>query len=380
MTSFENANKHNCILAIIDDPARLGALKNVAGSAGYVLRTAATGEAALRYFETNAVPELILLDQQLPDIDGHDLIRKIKSNAQTSHIPVIFLTDGEGAGNELDGFGIGAINYISKSTQPHLFLKKLELHLLLESQRQRIVSQQQELMLLRQQLADLHDNLQQMTDERIEAAIELKNAVLKTAADLVEYRDDATGKHINRVERYMSILLSAMQEHGIYADELRGLDIGLVVQASCFHDIGKVTTKESILLKPGKLSVAEFEEIKKHTTIGADIIERVKVGMNIQVPSNRVFFDYARDFAIAHHEQWNGNGYPYSLSGEDIPLLGRIMAIVDVYDALVSERPYKNALSHDKAVEIIMADKGKQFDPRIADAFYKVSDRFKDVG
>lgn len=369
--SDKSRQKH--ILAVDGDTNMLRTLKTVIGSAGHILSTAPNGETALRHLSTNAA-DVILLNVDLPDMSGYELIKKIKSNAVTSHVPVIFLTANDAVDEELEGLNLGAIDCIRKSTHPLLILKRIEVHILVESQNQKIVSQQQELLFHKQQLTYFNSNLQQMVDDKTEAATELKNTLLKQTAVLVEYRDDPTGRHIDRIQGYISILLDAMQEQDVYSEKLSTLDFDLVIQTSALHDVGKVAVKESILLKPGRLTDDEYEEIKKHTTIGKKIIERAQVSR-----ANQAFFEYAKTFAVSHHEQWNGKGYPYGLAGKDIPLLGRIMALADVYDALVSKRPYKNALSHEKAVDIIMADREKQFDPAISDVFFKVSDKFKDV-
>jgi putative two-component system response regulator len=162
-----------------------------------------------------------------------------------------------------------------------------------------------------------------------------------------------------------------MQKQGVYKEEMAAWDIKLVLQSAQLHDVGKIAIKDGILNKPGKLTPEEFEEIKKHTTFGGTVIDKIK-----ESTSEQAFLEYAKVFALTHHEKWDGTGYPYGLKGEEIPLLGRIMAIADVYDALVSDRPYKKAFSHEEAVQIIMDGKGTHFDPVLADLFFSVADEF----
>jgi HD-GYP domain-containing protein (c-di-GMP phosphodiesterase class II) len=221
-------------------------------------------------------------------------------------------------------------------------------------------------------LINTNIDLQQKVEEKTMMVAELQSAILKTMSELVEFRDDITGKHIERTQYYLKIMLSALQKQGIYEKEISTWDIGLVLQSAQLHDVGKIAIKDSILQKPDKLIDDEFAEIKKHTIFGEKVIEKIK-----ENTTDHSFLEYAQIVAVSHHEKWNGSGYPDGLKGEEIPLLGRIMAIVDVYDALISERPYKKALTHENAVEIIIKDRGTHFDPVLIDVFISVSDEFK---
>jgi putative two-component system response regulator len=196
--------------------------------------------------------------------------------------------------------------------------------------------------------------------------------LLKTISDLVEFRDDVTGGHVGRTGRLLEILMDAMTQFGIYNDITNAWDKQLFFQSAQLHDVGKIAIKDSILLKPGKLTPEEFDEMKKHTTFGEKIILRIE-----QDSRESVFLTQARIMASTHHEKWNGMGYPRGLSGSDIPLEGRMMAIVDVYDALVSERPYKKAFSHKDALGIIAGEAGRQFDPLLASVFVGASDKIE---
>jgi putative two-component system response regulator len=259
------------------------------------------------------------------------------------------------------------MDYITKPIQPPLLLKRIELHMLVAKQKKT----------LEQQAADLkffNDNLQKMIDEKTQNIMELQNALLKTMAELVEYRDDITGRHIERTQRGLRILLNELIANNIYEEETKDWDIEILVQSCQLHDVGKIFISDNILRKPGKLNFEEYEDMKVHTHIGKQIVEKVEM---MTKASN--FLKYAKVFAASHHEKWDGTGYPHQLKGKEIPLLGRIMAIADVYDALVSVRPYKKAYSHAEAVNIIAEESGKQFDPLLVDVFLKVAERFKDT-
>ncbi|MCL2201904.1 MAG: response regulator, partial [Oscillospiraceae bacterium] len=300
------------------------------------------------------VPDLILLDVEMPGMDGYEVLARLKANKATEHIPVIFLTALSSDDTELKGLSKGAVDYITKPFSPPLLLKRIELHL---------------------QLVDYRSNLEQLVEQKTDEVVALKNAVLRTTAELVEHRDSTTGDHIDRTQSYIKILLDASKKYDIYKEDLASLDENLVLQSSQLHDVGKISIKDSILLKTGTLTAEEFEEMKSHTTFGESII------LNIKESTAGVsdFLDYAMVFAVSHHEKWDGSGYPKGLAGEDIPLLGRIMAIADVYDALVTDRPYKKAYPHDVATSTIRDGSGSHFDPALVELFLKVSTEFEKI-
>jgi len=351
---------------LVDDDATNLAVGVRALEGHYDVLTLNSGLRLLKVLEKN-IPDLILLDIGMPEMDGIEVIKRLKSNSATAHIPVIFLTARNSTENELEGLSLGALDYISKPFSTPLLLKRIEVHLLVESQKREIATQ-------RDELINFNENLKEMVEKKTIEVSELQNAVLKTIADLVEYRDNTTGGHIERAQKYFGIMLNAMKDNGVYSEEISTWDFGLVQQSSQLHDVGKISVKDSILLKPGKLTAEEFEQIKEHTVFGEKIIAKMSEQVNDQT-----FFEYARILAFTHHEKWDGSGYPKGLKAENIPLLGRVMAIVDVYDALVSERPYKKAFSNDDAVEIITTSKGSHFDPALVDLFITVSDDFNKV-
>ncbi|MCL1849468.1 MAG: response regulator [Clostridiales bacterium] len=325
----------------------------------YNVFTVNSGSTLLRLLERR-IPDMILLDVEMPGMNGYETIKRIKSNPATSGIPVIFLTAQSASEDELEGLSLGAIDYILKPFSPVLLRKRIEMHLLVESQRHALIQ--------------FNTNLMDMVEEKTKTVVELRNAVLYTMAGLVEYRDVTTGKHIERTQAYLQILLNAIIASGLYFNEVASWDLDLVLQSAQLHDVGKISIKDDILLKPGKLTPEEFETIKGHTTNGKNIIDEIKT-----MTTEQAFLDYARVFAGSHHEKWDGSGYPEGLAGEDIPLLGRVLAIVDVYDALISDRPYKQAIPHEEAVQIILDGCGTQFDPQVIGVFKQITDLFSEI-
>ncbi|MCL2168595.1 MAG: response regulator [Defluviitaleaceae bacterium] len=304
-------------------------------------------------------PDLVLLDIEMPEMDGYEVLEKIKADTILQDIPVIFLTAHNSDENELKGFEMGALDYITKPFSPPRLLKRIEVQLLMEKQRRELIN--------------YGHNLEEMVENVTADTINLKNVFVETMADLAEHRILSSG-HLFRTQRYVGIILQTLLEKGIYAEEIRSIDIALAAQSSQLHDIGKITVSDSILSKPGPLTAAEFEEMKTHTSFGKAIIARIQS----KVVDNG-FLEYAEIFAESHHEKWDGNGYPHGLKGPEIPLLGRVMAIADVYDALVTKRPYKAAFSHETAVETIKASSGSHFDPALVEVFLSVHEQFRDV-
>jgi len=352
------ANKRKTIFLVDDDVVNLKIGKN-ALSESYNTYTINSGESMLNIM-ANVLPDLILLDVDMPGMNGYEVISKVKSDIRAANIPIIFLTAFNDEVSELKGLSVGAVDYIRKPYSPPLLLKRIEVQLLLEEQRR--------------ELQNLNNSLNEMVDAKTQTVTELKDAVLSTMAELVEYRDEITGGHISRTQKYVRVLVKSMIEHEVYKDEMENIDEELALQSCQLHDVGKIAINDSILLKPAELTHEEFETLKKHTTFGEKVILKLK-----EKTSDSDFVEYARIFAISHHEKWDGSGYPNGLRGEDIPLLGRIMAFADVYDALVEARPYKEPYSHDQAVEIILADKGKQFDPILTELFEQIHHEFQRI-
>jgi len=358
-------NEKPLVLLVDDNPANLRIGKNVL-SEKFAVATAPSADKMFGLLENN-IPAMILLDVDMPEMNGYEAIKVLKSKPQTRDIPVIFVTGRTESDDELAGLSLGAIDYITKPFQPQLLLKRIEVHLLVEAQKQKLEKQAEELQYF-------NDNLQRMVEDKTANVINLQNALLKTMAELVECRDDITGGHIERTQKGIKILLDAIDKKGLFGDETKDWDIELLLQSSQLHDVGKISIEDSILKKPGKLTDEEFTAMKKHTDFGEKIIEKIET-----LAKENDFLKYAKIFAASHHEKWDGTGYPKGLKGNDIPLLGRIMSIADVYDALTSVRPYKKAFSHEEAVQIIVESGGKQFDPALIEIFLKTADQFKEI-
>ncbi|GHU27322.1 response regulator [Betaproteobacteria bacterium] len=308
----------------------------------------------------NIIPNMILLDIDMPDMNGYEAIKRLKSEPQWEEIPVIFLTSKTDEGSELEGLSLGAIDYVAKPFSAPLLLKRIENHLITERQKQ--------------QLKEFNTSLEEMVRRKTAQVFNLQNAVLSTVADLVEFRDDVTGGHISRTQKFLKLLLDKLVEEKIYSDEMSNWDMDYLLPSAQLHDVGKIAISDLILNKPGKLTDEEFNIMKTHVTIGVAAIKKIE-----QNAEEHAFLRHARLIAGTHHEKWDGSGYPSGLSGKDIPLEGRLMAIADVYDALISVRPYKKAFSTQEARQIIEKGKGTHFDPVLVDVFSKVADKFAAV-
>ncbi|MDR1246644.1 MAG: response regulator [Clostridiales Family XIII bacterium] len=339
------------ILLVDDDPVNLKMARNTL-MGFYDVFTVPSAEKMFIFLE-KTLPDMILLDVLMPDINGYEAMRLMLNNEITKHIPVIFLTSKSDMGSEMEGLTLGAVDYIAKPFIPQLLLKRVETHMLMDAQKE--------------ELKYINANLERMVDEKTSAVTELQNAVLATVSELVECRDDVTGGHVERTSHTMRLLVKEMVANDIYAEELLSWDIELFLQSSQLHDVGKISIHDSILLKPGKLTNDEFDEMKKHAVFGEEIIDRIQRNTR-----ENAFLTHAKIMAGTHHERWDGSGYPRGVSGRCIPLQGRIMAIADVYDALISKRPYKEPFSHKNALHIMCESKERQFDPVIMDAFVAV--------
>ena len=321
---------------------------------------------AAKLFEIleNIIPELILLDINMPEMDGYETIKKLKADERYRDIPVIFLTAISSDESELEGLELGAVDYISKPFSAPLLIKRIENHLLIARQKNDLLKNQA-------RLQDYANNLKIMVQEKTEEVLELQNVVLATIADLVEFRDESTGGHIMRTQRYLKALIDGLADNEAYQEIVSQWDMGFFLQSAQLHDVGKIAISDLILNKPGKLTEEEFEIMKTHVTAGVDAIERI-----LNNTKRHAFLEHALVIAGTHHEKWDGTGYPLGLKGRSIPLEGRIMAIVDVYDALISDRPYKKAFTHEEACRIIEDGAGTHFDPILVEVFRDREDEF----
>jgi len=291
-------------------------------------------------------PDLILLDILMPVMNGFEALERLKADPNLTDIPVIFLTSKTDTDTEIRGFELGVIDFIGKPFSKPVLLNRIRAHLEIED----------------------------IIRVRTEKLIRLQSSMVSVLANMVENRDKLTGKHIERTAKYIEILLRAMIESGLYSSEIEEWTVEGIVNSARLHDLGKIVVSDLILNKPGKLTDDEYESIKTHAAEGENIISDI-----VNEAGYEDFLYNAKLLAGSHHERWDGRGYPRGLMGEDIPLQGRVMAIADVYDALVSERPYKEAYSHVKSVGIIRENSGTQFDPQLVSLFLQVSDLFAEV-
>jgi putative two-component system response regulator len=309
-------------------------------------------------FLNNILPDMILLDVMMPEMNGFEALTKLKQDPRTEDIPVIFLTSSADDDSELNGLSLGAVDYIAKPFSQQLLSKRIGIHMTIERQKQ--------------ELQKLNDHLNKLVLKKTKSVMELQKALLVTISDLIECRDDITGEHVSRTGKFLRTLVREMRKDNVYTEILKTWDVDIVLQSAQLHDVGKIAIRDSVLLKPDKLTAEEFTEMKKHTTFGETVIEKIQ-----QTTKESIFLTHAKIMAGTHHEKWDGTGYPRGTAGSGIPLQGRMMAIADVYDALVSERPYKRAFTHEEAVSIIQSESGSHFDPIIADVFISNSEKFK---
>jgi putative two-component system response regulator len=315
-----------------------------------------------RLFEvlSHVEADLILLDIVMPQMDGYETLTRLKANPELAAIPVIFVTARNDETSEIKGLELGAIDYVTKPFSAPLLVKRLQNHLLLNVQKK--------------ELEQYNTNLQETVDRKTRQVVDLQNAILSSMADMLEARDSVTGSHATRTQKYLELLVRQLIKDNIYHSEISKWDLDFLFLSAQLHDIGKIAISDAILNKPGKLTEEEFDEIKRHTTAGVDALKRIA-----QKTEEHAFLRHARIIAGSHHERWNGSGYPVGLAGDAIPLEGRLMAIADVYDALISRRPYKLPLSSSEAAVIIMEGKGSHFDPVLVDTFSKVTNHFAEI-
>jgi putative two-component system response regulator len=344
------------IMLVDDNQANLSMGKNILKNY-YEVYALPSAERLFKFLGT-VMPDLILLDVEMPDMNGFEVIKKLKNEAKYTDIPVIFVTSKTEEMNELEGLDLGAVDYVAKPFSAAILLKRIENHLLIKQQKT--------------ELKQFNDNLIGMVQEKTAQIVGLQNTIVNSIAEIVEFRDAFTGGHINRTQKYMRLLITYMMEHDLYAEEILNWEnIDYLVRSTQLHDLGKIFISDSILNKPGQLTAAEFEIMKTHVMKGVEVIRKMK-----SRESEQSFLDYAEIVAETHHEKWDGSGYPNGLKGRDIPLLGRLMAIADVYDALTTTRPYKEAFSAEKSANIIIEGSGTHFDPVLVDIFKALQDDF----
>jgi putative two-component system response regulator len=329
-------------ILVVDD--NLTSLKQIGTqlASHYEVSLAKSGALALKICRQER-PDLILLDVEMPEMDGFQTIARLKEDPDLKQIPVIFLTGNHDAVTEIRCLKSGAMDFIAKPANNDILLHRLELHL---------------------QFAAYQCSLENTVKE-------LENSIVTSFAELIECKDDNAGTHVLRTGKYVEILGRELLAAGTFGDELTGEDLDMIVQAAPFHDVGKVGISDILLLKEGALTEKEYEEVKKHTLIGARFLDAIYG----RTPEQH-YLKFAKMIAESHHEKYDGSGYPHGLAGDDIPLCARIMAVANVYDGCITDRVYRKALSHGEACAVVFEGKGTWFDPRIVEIFERVVDQF----
>jgi putative two-component system response regulator len=348
------------ILVVDDTPDNLKIMGGLLRD-DYRVKIANGGEKALAIAGASPTPDLILLDIMMPDMDGYEVCRRLKANAATREIPVIFLTAKAEIADEELGLRMGAVDYITKPISPPIVLARVAAQLRLKASSD----------FLRDKAAYLEAEVARRTRE----ITAIQDVTIMAMASLAETRDNDTGNHIRRTQYYVKELAQRLRAHPRFAAYLTDSQIDLLFKSAPLHDIGKIGIPDRILLKPGRFEPEEFEIMKTHTTLGRDAIEHAEAALGTPVE----FLACAKEIAYGHQEKWDGSGYPRGLAGDEIPISARLMAVADVYDALISKRVYKSGMAHERAVQIIGEGAGSHFDPDIVAAFMAVESVFRAI-
>jgi putative two-component system response regulator len=354
---MRSTSERKAVLIVDDAPTNIRIINSLL-QREYATRVAVNGAKALELVFSEHPPDLVLLDIMMPGMNGYEVCAAIKAERATREIPIIFLTGKTEVEDELRGFQLGAADYITKPVCPAVLLARVKSQLDLTEARN----------FLQQQNRLLEDQVL----ERTRDSRQVQEATMIALGSLAESRDNAAGNHIRRTQCYIRELATKLQDHSRFKNFLDDRKIESIFKSAALHDIGKVGIPDRILLKPGRLTVEEFEVIKTHTRLGRDTIASAE--RQLDNPSD--FLTLASEIAYCHHERWDGTGYPEGLAGEAIPAGARLMAVADVYDALTSKRVYRDAYSHEQAVEMVEGGRASHFDPAVVEAFIGLADDF----
>lgn len=360
MSSTLSAAKRPTILAVDDTAENLLLMSQLLKDL-YAVKAANNGERALAIAATEPYPDLILLDVMMPGLSGHEVALRLKADSRTRDIPIIFLTALASTEDETLGLGLGAADYVTKPINPPILLARVATQLNVKA--------------AADFLRDKNDYLEQEVARRTREVVAIQDVTILAMASMAETRDNETGNHIRRTQNYVKRLAEQLRHHPRFNHFLDDATISLLFKSAPLHDIGKVGIPDRILLKPGRLTPEEFEIMKTHTTLGRDAIAHAEAQLGADVE----FLRLAKEIAYGHQEKWDGSGYPEGLAGDAIPISARLMAVADVYDALISRRVYKEGMSHEKAIQIIFDGSGNHFDPDIVAAFRECLDDFRTI-
>jgi putative two-component system response regulator len=318
------------ILVVDDAPENIDVLVGIL-KPSYQLKVARDGEMAIKIANIRPRPDLILLDVMMPGIDGYETCKRLKLDLVTRDIPIIFVTAKISVEDEARGLSLGAVDYIAKPVTPAIVMQRVRTHLALSDQKR-----------------ELYQQVKLQTKELINT----RNNIIQKLGRAAEFKDNETGDHVQRMSKYAYVLAIAYGMDEAAAD--------MLMSAAPMHDVGKIGVPDHILKKAGQLNNDEWQLMKEHASFGGVILDE-------EDPSP--LMEMAKAVAITHHEKWDGSGYPKGLIAEEIPLVGRIIAIADVFDALTSKRPYKPAWTIERAIELIQNESGKHFDPELVVCF-----------
>jgi putative two-component system response regulator len=347
------------VLVVDDSPANLTLLGGLLHKS-YTVRAVNHGNKALKA-ASEEQPDLILLDILMPDISGYEVCRQLKADHHTKNIPVIFLTSRTEVESEEMGMSLGAVDYITRPINPEILLSRVKAHLLeASSARSMRVS---------------NEYLEFEVDKRARENAALQQVAILALASLAEVRDLDTGNHLRRTQNYVRALARQLRAYPRFSNFLNDHVIDMMFKCAPLHDIGKVGIPDRILLKPGRYEPHEFEFMKRHPKFGYKALQSAQDAAG----GSMEFLEIAKQIVYAHHEKWDGTGYPRGLVGDAIPIPARLMALGDVYDALICKRVYKPGMSHEKAVGIIVEGRGTHFDPDVVDAFLALSEEFQEI-
>jgi putative two-component system response regulator len=348
------------VLIVDDSPENLSVMGELLRPEFRVL-VANSGRGALAVIRDGPRPDLILLDIMMPDMSGLEVLDLLRADPAHRDVPVIFVTALDASEDEEAGLARGAVDYIAKPLKPAIVLARVRAHVELKRARDR--------------LADQNAYLEAEVERRMRENQDVQDVGILALARLAETRDLETGNHLRRTQEYVRTLALRLRGHPRFASVFDARTIELMAKSAPLHDIGKVGIPDSILLKPGKLTPAEWEIMKTHAQLGAEAIEQAERDSERPV----AFLAFAKQIARHHHERWDGDGYPDGLAGDAIPVAARLMALADVFDALISRRVYKAPMTLDEARGIIAAGRGTHFDPDVADAFLADYDVFRGI-
>ncbi|MCL2058476.1 MAG: response regulator [Oscillospiraceae bacterium] len=340
------------ILVVDDIETNRIILENILQDKYEILQAGSGIDAIAMMLSGEATPSIVLLDIMMPDMDGYQVLELMKSTPELANIPILFITAADSETNESKGLSLGAVDYISKPFNPEVVKIRVENHL---------------------KLRKYSESLEEMVKEKTAELVRTKEKILETMANIIEYRDLESGHHVKRTSDLTKALIDHLYVRNYDRRVINDVDHDTIIKAVPLHDVGKISIPDSILLKPGPLTREEFEIIKTHAAIGSEIVKTMLDEDDTQ------YLKYCYDICRYHHERWDSGGYPDGLAAEDIPLSARILAIVDVYDALVSSRTYKPAYSHDKAMDIIANGAGTQFDPILVKALLEMHEKFREI-